>query len=182
MESFSLSVKDSVKHNAPDDFSNSAGDTHKYGEVSAKALNRHAAIMNNHHKTNDFKSDVNSTHIIAKDVRLCLNHSTALTDEEHTLKITDMLARVFLLEYVYHSAVSEAAMRPAKYIFTIYFRDLDMERSANGDLYELIGQIISSINHTDLRIHLELVLISSGQNMTNSSTNSIFLRVKYDGK
>ena len=68
----------------------------------------------------------------------------------------------------YHSAVAEAAMRPAKYIFTIYFQDLDMERPANANLYELIGKIVSSINHTDLRIHLELVLISSGQNMTNS--------------
>ena len=56
VERFSLSVKDSVKHNAPEDFSNSAGDTHKYEDVAVKELNRHAATMNNHHKTNDFES------------------------------------------------------------------------------------------------------------------------------
>ena len=72
VESFSVSIKDSAKHG------NSAGDMHKYEDVAAKALIRHAATMNNHHKTNEFESDVNSTHIIAKEVRDYLIYSTAL--------------------------------------------------------------------------------------------------------
>jgi len=73
-------------------------------------------------------------------IRDCLDHSTApmdgatLADAIHNRginmrylgKITEMLAKVPQLEYVYVIAVSEVVMRSAKHLFTLFLQGMDM--------------------------------------------------------
>jgi protein TIF31 len=73
-------------------------------------------------------------------IRDCLDHSTApmdgatLADAIHNRginmrylgKITEMLAKVPQLEYVYVIAVSEVVLRSAKHLFTLFLQGMDM--------------------------------------------------------
>merc|ERR1719260_218304 len=90
-------------------------------------------------------------------IRDCLDHSTApmdgatLADAIHNRginmrylgKITDMLAKVPQLEYVYVIAVSEVVIRSAKHLFTLYLQGMDM-LSLAGSVSHFMNCLLSS--------------------------------------